>query len=59
VSADGVEVTGFPDLARRYRISAVPKTVVGDGVAEFLGAQPEAVLLRHVLEAAAAEPSLP
>ncbi len=53
MSADGIEVTGFPDLAQRYRISAVPKTVVGDA-AEFLGAQPEAVLLQHVQAAAAA-----
>jgi hypothetical protein len=51
VSADGIEVTGFPDLARRYRISSVPKTVVADGV-EFVGAQPEAVLLQHVQQAA-------
>jgi hypothetical protein len=36
----------------------VPKTVVGEA-AEFLGAQPEAVLLRHVLEAAAAAPDAP
>ncbi len=53
VSADGVEVTGFPDLAQRYRISAVPKTVVGE-TSELLGAQPEAVLLEQVLAAASA-----
>jgi glutaredoxin-like protein len=57
VSADGIEVTGFPDLARRYRISSVPKTVVADGV-EFVGAQPEAVLLQHVQQAAAATSGL-
>jgi hypothetical protein len=29
VTADGVEVTGYPDH-RKYRISGVPKTVVGE-----------------------------
>jgi glutaredoxin-like protein len=47
VTADGVEVTGFPDLARRYQVRGVPKTVVGDS-AEFVGAGPEAMLLEHV-----------
>jgi hypothetical protein len=51
ITADGVEVTGFPDLARRYRISGVPKTVVGESV-EFVGAGPEAMLLSHVQRAA-------
>ncbi len=55
VTADGVEVTGFPDVARRYRVSGVPKTVVGDTL-EFVGAGPEAMLLQHVLEAAGVPP---
>lgn len=55
ITADGVEVTGFPDLARRYRISSVPKTVVGEGL-EFVGALPESQLLQQVQQAAAAEP---
>lgn len=38
---------------RRYRISSVPKTVLAEGN-EFVGASPEASLLGHVLEAAAA-----
>jgi len=45
-----VEVTGFPDLARRYRVSSVPKTVVGE-TGEFVGAHPEAALLEHVKKA--------
>jgi len=45
-------VTGYPDLARRYRISSVPKTVVGEAGVEFVGAGPEAMLLQHVQEAA-------
>ena len=51
VTADGVEVTGFPDLAQRYRVSSVPKTVVGE-THEFVGAGPESMLLKHVQEAA-------
>ena len=46
-------MTGFPDLAQRYRVSSVPKTVVGESV-EFVGAGPESMLLKHVQEAAAA-----
>jgi hypothetical protein len=48
-----VEVTGYPDLAQRYRVQAVPKTVVGEGV-EFVGAGPESLLLKHVQQAAQA-----
>ena len=44
VTADGVEVTGFPDLARKYSVAGVPKTVVGEA-SEFVGAAPEAQLL--------------
>ena len=53
VTADGVEVTGYPDLAREYRVSSVPKTVVGRSQ-EFIGAGPESMLLKHVQEAAGA-----
>ena len=52
VTADGVEVTGFPDLAQRYRVQAVPKTVVGETV-QFVGAGPESMLLKHVQQATA------
>jgi glutaredoxin-like protein len=52
ITADGVEVTGFPDLVQRYNLSTVPKTVVGDAL-EFVGAGPEAMLLEHVQKAAA------
>ena len=51
ISADGVEVTGYPDLAQRYRVQAVPKTVVNE-TAEFVGAGPESMLLEHVQRAA-------
>ena len=40
ITAFAVEATEFPDLARRYQVSAVPKTVVNDRV-EILGALPQ------------------
>jgi thioredoxin family protein len=52
ITADGIEVTGYPELARKYNISSVPKTVVGE-TREFVGAGPETMLLKHVQEAAA------
>jgi predicted DsbA family dithiol-disulfide isomerase len=55
ISADGVEVTGYPELAQRYHVSSVPKTVVGE-THEFVGAGPESMLLKHVQDAAAAPP---
>jgi protein-disulfide isomerase len=51
ITADGVEVTGFTDLARRYRVRSVPKTVVGDAV-EFVGAQGAPALLAAIQKAA-------
>ena len=47
-----MEVTDYPDLVRRHRVQSVPKTVVGDGGVEFVGAGPEAMLLEHVQKAA-------
>ncbi len=63
VTADGIEVTGYPDLARKYQVSSVPKTVVGERLGspgdapsgrrfDFVGAAPEATLLKHVQDAA-------
>jgi hypothetical protein len=51
VLVDAIEVTGYPELVRRYAISGVPKTVLGDGI-EFVGTGGEALLLQHVEEAA-------
>ena len=43
-----VESTEFPQLANRYQVMAVPKTVVNDSIA-FEGALPEEHYLEHVL----------
>lgn len=48
VTAYAVEATEFPDLARRYRVTGVPKTVVDDGV-EILGAIPEDAFIEQAL----------
>ena len=40
ITAYAVEATEFPDLARKYMVSGVPKTVVNDDI-EILGALPE------------------
>lgn len=49
--ADAIEAQEFPDLAARYQVMGVPKTIVNETV-EFVGAVPEDEFVRHVLEAA-------
>lgn len=51
ITAFAVEVTEYPDLARRYHVSGVPKTVVDDGgtQVEILGAVPEAAFVEQCL----------
>lgn len=48
VTAFAVEATEFPDLARRYQVTGVPKTVVNDEV-EILGALPEDAFVSQAL----------
>lgn len=48
VTSFAVEATEFPDLARRYQVTGVPKTVVNDTV-EILGALPEDAFLEQAL----------
>jgi predicted DsbA family dithiol-disulfide isomerase len=50
VRSTSVEAQEFPDLARRYQVSAVPKIVLNERV-EFMGAVPEAMFLEAVLAA--------
>jgi len=40
ITAYAVEATEFPDLARRYRVTGVPKTVINDTI-EILGGLPQ------------------
>lgn len=48
ITAVAVEATEFPDLARKYHVSGVPKTVVNDEV-EILGALPEDAFVDQAL----------
>ena len=48
ITAYAVEATEFPDLARRYRVNGVPKTVVNEEV-EILGALPESDFIEQAL----------
>jgi predicted DsbA family dithiol-disulfide isomerase len=48
ITAAAVEATEFPDLARRYRVSGVPKTVVNE-TTEILGALPPDMFIEQAL----------
>lgn len=55
VTAAAIEATSFPDLARIYQVTGVPKTVVNE-TREILGTPSEAEYLAHVLAAATETP---
>src|SRR5689334_16254751 len=48
ITAFAVEATEFPDLARKYSVTGVPKTVVNDAV-EILGALPPDAFVEQAL----------
>ena len=48
ITAYAVEATEFPDLARRYRVNGVPKTVVNDET-EILGGLPQDAFVSQAL----------
>jgi glutaredoxin-like protein len=56
IKADMIEINEFPQLAIKYNVMGVPKTVINEAV-EILGMQPEEEFLRHV--AAATRPPSP
>jgi hypothetical protein len=55
ITAYAVEATEFPDLARRYRVTGVPKTVVSVADSpeqiEILGALPQDDFIEQALAA--------
>lgn len=51
IRADMVETSGFPHLANRYGVYAVPKVVMNDRVS-FEGALPGKAFVDHLLQAA-------
>ena len=58
ITADVVEVSEFIDLAQRYQVQGVPKTVINDRV-EVLGAVPEPRFVQEVLKAIASQKEQP
>ena len=52
ITAEAIEANEFPDLSQRYRVMAVPRTVVNDR-AFIEGAMPEAMFVKRVLDAVA------
>ena len=48
VTADAIDATEFPDLADRYHVHGVPRTVVNDTV-HVEGAVPEAALMAELI----------
>jgi predicted DsbA family dithiol-disulfide isomerase len=51
ITATAVEATEFPDLARKYQVTGVPKTVVNDEV-EIFGALPQDAFIEEALRTA-------
>lgn len=49
ITAYAVEATEFPDLARKYRITGVPKTIVNDQI-EVMGGLPQDEFVAQVLQ---------
>lgn len=49
IQADCIEATEFPDLAAKYRVYAVPRTVINASAA-VEGAVPESFLLETILK---------
>ena len=49
ITAYAVEATEFPDLARRYHVSGVPKTVVNEAI-EILGGLPQDQFVEQALQ---------
>jgi glutaredoxin-like protein len=54
VTADVIEATEFPDMAQRYHIYGVPKTVINE-TTEFEGSAPDSHLMQQILAALAPE----
>ncbi len=50
ISAEGIEVTEFPELGDRYAVMGVPKTVIDEQV-HIEGAAPESMLVEKLREA--------
>jgi predicted DsbA family dithiol-disulfide isomerase len=54
IRADMIEVNEFPQLATKYNVMGIPKTVINESI-EIVGMQPEEEFARKIQ--AATEPS--
>jgi glutaredoxin-like protein len=52
ITADAIEATEFPELARKYGVQGVPRTIINDAI-DVEGAVPEHMLLDAIKEAVA------
>jgi predicted DsbA family dithiol-disulfide isomerase len=50
ITAEVVECQEFPEVANRYHVTGVPKTVINDRT-EFVGAVPDEMFVNAILEA--------
>jgi predicted DsbA family dithiol-disulfide isomerase len=51
ITGSCVEAQEFMDLSRKYRVTGVPKTIINNGTAEIMGAVPEDMFVRTVVDA--------
>ena len=58
ITAFAVEATEFPDLARRYQVTGVPKTVINDQI-DILGALPQDAFVQQALQQFVPDPAEP
>ncbi|MDQ7038175.1 MAG: thioredoxin family protein [Aquificota bacterium] len=49
ISAKVVDASENPDLAEKFQVVGVPKIVLNNGLAEFVGAQPENAFLGYIV----------
>jgi hypothetical protein len=49
ITAEAIEATEFPDLAQRYRVMAVPRTIINDKTV-IEGAMPESLFVKRIVE---------
>ncbi len=49
ITAKVIDASENPDLAERFQVVGVPKIVINEGAAEFVGAQPENAFLGYIV----------
>ena len=49
ITAKVIDASENPDLAEKFQVVGVPKVVINEGLAEFVGAQPENAFLGYVM----------